>query len=319
MREGALPSRTNQARVVSEILDMAKREKFRVNLIEAYDQPWKRQLEGTVGGNWGLIDANRRKLKYPAGEPISNFPLWKIQAGAGMGLCVLIFAVAMLSLRRRPWTPRLISWIAVAVSATSAGILLGIAADKLCYESYGFGNSLRWGLLLAVGVISPLLCANALMSGRALPTFIELIGPRPGRTSSVLTVMLGITLLVTTLIGAETALGFVFDPRYRDFPFARADNGGGAVLGAGVAQSPARRQPSDRGVGVRRSAGDRGRLCRDSMKVRTTGSRSGPAWSMPCSASRCGGRGPRKSQNKQRRPRDRRVRRCKAQFRSRRR
>jgi len=25
---------------------------------------------------------------------------------------------------------------------------------------------------------------------------------------------------VTTLIGAETALGFVFDPRYRDFPFA---------------------------------------------------------------------------------------------------
>src|SRR5437868_8141677 len=135
MREGALPSRTNQARVVSEILDMAKREKFRVNLIEAYDQPWKRQLEGTVGGNWGLIDAVGRKLKYPAGEPISNFPLWKIQMGAGMGLCVLVFAVAMLTLRRRPWTPRPMSWIAVAVSATSAGILLGVAADKLCYES----------------------------------------------------------------------------------------------------------------------------------------------------------------------------------------
>jgi hypothetical protein len=36
----------------------------------------------------------------------------------------------------------------------------------------------------------------------------------------VLSVMLGITWLVTTLIAAETALGFVFDPRYRDFPFA---------------------------------------------------------------------------------------------------
>jgi exo-beta-1,3-glucanase (GH17 family) len=220
MREGALPSRTNQARVVSEILDMAKREKFRVNLIEAYDQPWKRQLEGTVGGNWGLIDASRRKLKYPAGEPISNFPLWKIQMGAGMGLCVLVFAVAMLTLRRRPWTPRTMSWIAVAVSATSAGILLGVAADKLCYESYGYGNSLRWGLLLAAGIIAPLLGANALMSGRALPTFVELMGPRPGRTGSVLAALLGITLLVTTVIAAETALGFVFDPRYRDFPFA---------------------------------------------------------------------------------------------------
>ena len=27
-------------------------------------------------------------------------------------------------------------------------------------------------------------------------------------------------MLVTTLIAAETALGFMFDPRYRDFPFA---------------------------------------------------------------------------------------------------
>src|SRR6185295_4051746 len=79
MREGALPSRTNQARVVSEILDLAKREGFRVNLIEAYDQPWKRQLEGTVGGYWGLIDAAARAVKYPPGQNISNFPLWKWQ------------------------------------------------------------------------------------------------------------------------------------------------------------------------------------------------------------------------------------------------
>src|SRR5215468_220235 len=89
MREGALPSRTNQARVVSEILDLAKRENFRVNLIEAYDQPWKRQLEGTVGGYWGLFDSVHRELKYPPGEPISNFPFWKLQMAGGMVLCVL--------------------------------------------------------------------------------------------------------------------------------------------------------------------------------------------------------------------------------------
>jgi glucan 1,3-beta-glucosidase len=58
------------------------------------------------------------------------------------------------------------------------------------------------------------------MSGRSLPTFLELLGPRDGRTRSVLTFILGAALLVTTLIGTETALGFVFDPRYRDFPFA---------------------------------------------------------------------------------------------------
>lgn len=220
MREGALPSRTNQARVVSEILTLAKQENFRVNLIEAYDQPWKRALEGTVGGYWGLIDSVQRALKYPPGEPISNFPLWKLQMGCGMGLSFLVFGAAWLTLRRRPWTPRLAAWLAVGTSATTAGILLGVAVDKMLTESYGFGGWLVWGSLLAAAIASPLLCANALMSGRPLPTFLELLGPRDGRTRSVPTMLLGAVLLLTALIGAETALGFVFDPRYRDFPFA---------------------------------------------------------------------------------------------------
>jgi exo-beta-1,3-glucanase (GH17 family) len=220
MRDGALPSRTNQARVVSEILDLAKRENFRVNLIEAYDQPWKRQLEGTVGGYWGLLDSVQRAVKYPPGEAITNFPFWKLQMGCGMALSLFVFGAAWLTLRRRPWTPRLASWIAVGISATTAGILFGIATDKMFYESYGFGGWLGWGALLAAAIASPMLCANAMMSGRALPTFLELLGPRDSRAGSVLTVVLGATLVVTILIGAGTALGFVFDPRYRDFPFA---------------------------------------------------------------------------------------------------
>jgi exo-beta-1,3-glucanase (GH17 family) len=220
MREGALPSRTNQARVVSEILGLAKRENFRVNLIEAYDQPWKRQLEGTVGGYWGLIDSVQRAVKYPPGEAISNYPFWKVQMGCGMVLSVLVFGAAWLTLRHRPWTPRVTSWIAVGISATTAGILLGVASDKMLFESYGFGGWLGWGSLLAAAIASPLLCANALMSGRPLPTFLELLGPREGRARSVPALILGVALVVTTLIGTETALGFVFDPRYRDFPFA---------------------------------------------------------------------------------------------------
>ena len=220
MREGALPSRTNQARVVSEILDLAKRENFRVNLIEAYDQPWKRELEGTVGGYWGLFDSVRRAVKYPPGIPVSNYPLWKLQMGSGMTLSILVFGAAWLTLRRRPWTPRLASWIAVGISATTAGILLGVAADKVFYESYGLGGWLVWGALLTAAVAAPLLCANALMAGRALPTFLELLGPRPVRTKSALTIILGLVLAIAVLVGAETSLSFVFDPRYRDFPFA---------------------------------------------------------------------------------------------------
>ena len=220
MREGALPSRTNQARIVSEILDLAKKEGFRVNLIEAYDQPWKRQLEGTVGGYWGLFDAVKRVVKYPPGIDISNFPRWKLQMGGGMGLSFLTFLVAWLTLRRRPWKPGIISWIAVGLSATTAGILLGVAVDKMLYESYGLGGWIKWGALLSAGIAAPLLSAHALMAGRALPTFLELLGPREFQNRSPFCVLLALVLIVTTLIAAETALGFTFDPRYRDFPFA---------------------------------------------------------------------------------------------------
>ena len=52
---------------------------------------WKRQLEGTVGGYWGLFDSERRALKYPPGKAISNFPLWKWQMGFGLAASVIVF------------------------------------------------------------------------------------------------------------------------------------------------------------------------------------------------------------------------------------
>jgi len=221
MRDAALPSRTNQARVVSEILDLAKREHFRVNLIEAYDQPWKRELEGTMGGYWGLFDSVRRQLKYPPGIAISNYPYWKLDMAGGMVLALAGFVVAWLAQRRKPWKPGFAAWLAVGFSVTTAGALLGIAVDKMLYESYGIGGWLFWGALLAAGIASPLFGAHALMSGRSVPTFLGLLGPADYRDrSSWTTVVLGLALAVTTVIGAATAIGLAFDPRYKDFPFA---------------------------------------------------------------------------------------------------
>ena len=220
MRGPALPSRENQAAVVSGVLALAKREGVRVNLIEAYDAPWKRQWEGTVGGNWGLFDGERRTLKYPAGVAIRNHPSWKLQMGSGMALAFAVFGAAGLTLRRRSGSARRGTWIAVWMSATTAGVLVGLAAEKMLYESFGAGGWLGWGSLLAAAIVSPLLCVNALMSGRGLPTFVELIGPLKDRTRSFPTVVLGFLLIVTTLIAAQSAFVLLFDPRWRDFPFA---------------------------------------------------------------------------------------------------
>jgi len=220
MREGALPSRINQARVISEILDVAKRDNFRVNLIEAFDASWKRYWEGTVGGYWGLFLADHHTLKFPPGVPVSNYPRWKTLMGSGIILAIAVHAVAWLSQRRRPWKPRLSSWIAVSVSATAAGVLLGVAIDKMMYESFGLGGWFRWGLLLAASAAAPLLCAGALMSGRALPAFVELVGPRESRIQSFPALVLGVVLMVIVVLATGAAMGSVFDPRWQDLPFA---------------------------------------------------------------------------------------------------
>jgi exo-beta-1,3-glucanase (GH17 family) len=220
MRDGALPSRINQARFVAEILDLARRENFRVNLFEAYDEPWKRQWEGTVGAHWGLLDGYSRELKYPPGSAVSNYPFWKLQLGAGLAFGSAVFAAALLTLWRRPSEPGLAPWLAVAASASVGGVLLGVAAEKAFYESYGLAGWSEQGVLLAAAILAPLLCANALMSGRPLPAFVELIGAREDRARSLPALVLGGVLVITTLVATETALALVFDPRGRDFAFA---------------------------------------------------------------------------------------------------
>lgn len=220
MRDGALPSRINQARFNSEILNLAKQQNFAVVLFEAYDEPWKRRWEGTVGGYWGLFDGRLRTLKYPFGRAVSNFPFWKLQMGCGLVLSTLIFTIAWLTQRRQPWSARWISWFAVALSATTCGILAGICADNMFYQSYGLYGWLGRGSLLAAGIAAPLLSSHALMAGHMLPTFLDVIGPRENRTNLIATKLLGVTLIVVTLLATETALSFVFDARWRDFPFA---------------------------------------------------------------------------------------------------
>jgi exo-beta-1,3-glucanase (GH17 family) len=219
MRAGAIPSRINQARYISQVLERARKENFRVNLFEAYDEPWKRQWEGTIGSSWGLYDGQTRQLKYPAGVAVTNYPFWKLQLWGGLALSACVFGAAFWASRRRSNAPRPESWAAVAISATAGGVLLGLAAEKWLYESFGLFSWVMQSLLLAAAIAAPLLSAMAVISERALPTFRDLTGRTESRVRSPETVMLGGTLAVVTLIAAVTALNLVFDPRWRDFPY----------------------------------------------------------------------------------------------------
>lgn len=63
-REGAQPSALNQAFYMRSFLKVADEKHWNYNLIEAVDQPWKRGLEGTVGGYWGIFNTDL-KPKFP--------------------------------------------------------------------------------------------------------------------------------------------------------------------------------------------------------------------------------------------------------------
>jgi glucan 1,3-beta-glucosidase len=214
MREGALPSLANQAAVVQDVLTLAKRGNFRVNVIEAFDQPWKRALEGTVGGHWGFFDNGTRDFKFAWGAPVSSHPYWIWQALGGFAFAGLIFAAAF----RQSQSAAMPVWVAVSVIAIVSGSTLGWAIENASYESFGAGGIARSAALLLLALAVPPLTASALVSGRALPRFSDILSqdvPLDGRGRS-----LGWLAIGVTVVAVMTALGLAFDPRYRDFPYA---------------------------------------------------------------------------------------------------
>ena len=68
-------SLVNQACFVREFLQLAHRHNLDYFIMEAFDQPWKKDLEGRVGAHWGMFDANRNP-KFPLSGEIVAVPLW---------------------------------------------------------------------------------------------------------------------------------------------------------------------------------------------------------------------------------------------------
>jgi exo-beta-1,3-glucanase (GH17 family) len=218
MREGALPSPANQARVLAEVLAQARRDNYRVNLIEAFDQPWKRQLEGTVGGHWGLYGAYDRAAKFSWGEAVSNHPAWLWQAAGGVAMATAVFMVALLAGRRAAMPVTAPAWVAIALMASVAGALVGWTVENIPQQSLTLGDwarSLAWA---AVALTAPLAGAGAVACGAPIPTFASVLGRRP--RLAPLPRLLALLLIALAVLAAQAALGLSFDPRYRDFPFA---------------------------------------------------------------------------------------------------
>jgi exo-beta-1,3-glucanase (GH17 family)/cellulose synthase/poly-beta-1,6-N-acetylglucosamine synthase-like glycosyltransferase len=90
----AVPSETNQATFLRRFLAHADQENYIYYVVEAFDQPWKKALEGAIGTYWGVYDVERRP-KFTFTEPISSLPQWRelaaISALIGVLVLILLF------------------------------------------------------------------------------------------------------------------------------------------------------------------------------------------------------------------------------------
>jgi exo-beta-1,3-glucanase (GH17 family)/cellulose synthase/poly-beta-1,6-N-acetylglucosamine synthase-like glycosyltransferase len=146
-RVSAVASESNEALFLRRFLAWAEREKTVYYIMEAFDQPWKRQNEGAVGAYWGVWDADRHP-KFELTKPIVRMPQWGTLAAISVVLAAaMLFAFYMYSgsLRNRGR-----SFLALVVYATSALTTLFIYQYTQQYMTL---TSIAVGIVLFVGML----------------------------------------------------------------------------------------------------------------------------------------------------------------------
>ncbi|SNS14178.1 Exo-beta-1,3-glucanase, GH17 family [Humidesulfovibrio mexicanus] len=221
VRKGAVPGRVAQARFVRQIMNTAEDRGIDFNLFELFDEPWKFGQEGTVGGNWGIIDVDR-DIKFPLTGPVSENPRWFEWFLGSSALAALLAGVA---LWRRP--PQGFGRTAlVCLTAQALATLLALSAGQSLRLAFGAMGVAGGALLTLGGATLCLLVLRELADlaaggpgPRPLPPVIaRLEALRSFRLNLRDPVsLIGLLDLVFGLAALALTFGLLVDPRYRDF------------------------------------------------------------------------------------------------------
>jgi exo-beta-1,3-glucanase (GH17 family)/cellulose synthase/poly-beta-1,6-N-acetylglucosamine synthase-like glycosyltransferase len=86
---GAEASLVNETRFLRRFLARAEKEGQIYYVMEAFDQPWKRRIEGPIGAYWGVYDV-QREPKFALTRPVVRIPDWHELAALSVGMAVLL-------------------------------------------------------------------------------------------------------------------------------------------------------------------------------------------------------------------------------------
>ncbi len=143
----ASASNANEAIFLRRFLDKARTEGYVYYVMEAFDQPWKADLEGAVGAYWGVYDVNRQP-KFEFYKPIIPIKEWRILAIASILLAVFLVLFLLMDSRNLKKRGRTFL-VAIAFFASSV-IIWVVYQHTLLYQDW---ISRMVGLLLMLGVM----------------------------------------------------------------------------------------------------------------------------------------------------------------------
>lgn len=215
-RQSASASLVNEARYMRDFLNYAATVDMPYNVIEAFDQPWKRDLEGTMGGYWGIFDVDA-KPKFAMTGPVVEEPRWAGAIGIG-GLMAIAF-VGLGAMGRRWHGAR--GWVALLLAGFATGTALAAHARLLLFSCR---THLEWAVGIIVGVLAlftAVSLAKAIASRLAAPVNLAATAPPPVERrrlgvayADAFTPQRFFWMFVLGL----WAMLMVFNGRYRDFP-----------------------------------------------------------------------------------------------------
>lgn len=144
-RGGAQANQADQAVYLRTLVNVLNAKGYNYFVIEAFDQPWKANDEGSVGAYWGVYNLDRQP-KFPFTGPVVKIPQWRLLAIASVVMALLALAVMLID--GSAMTQRGKTFLTV-VAFAGGSALVWIAYDYS--QQYSTWFSIMVGLLLGVG------------------------------------------------------------------------------------------------------------------------------------------------------------------------
>ncbi|MGZ5007535.1 MAG: glycoside hydrolase family 17 protein [Methylobacter sp.] len=201
-RGWSVPSVVNEAKFIRALIKVATKNGFDYNIVEAFNQSWKSELEGVVGANWGLFSVDRKEV-FPLTGKVYENPDWLNGVIASTILFLLIVACSWKPLQALS-TLRLAFFL--AFSQLLAFLLVNMV-ENLWYTSYSDWQ--RFQTVLTVSL-------NAILAGLILQRSYGLLS---GKTANP---KVGAWIYAIYIVFAGYAVyktfGLAINGRYISFP-----------------------------------------------------------------------------------------------------